>query len=435
MGIPKKAYNQYSNPWKEEEVKLLKNSFNNGNYRELSKIIGRSYDSVRTKCYSLGLKKKLPERWSKRELFIIYKNYKLLGNIELSKLLPKRNITSINSKINTLGLNRGKEFRRELSRKIGLDNKGNKWSNKSKIAFSRKLKKDYKDGLRSSNLIYRTKESMEKARLTLKKTLKEKPEILIKANKKRKITLKNNPEIREMTQFKIAMDRAINPEKYKKAILKAIKTKKNIDIGKEVDRRRKIKDTLKKNPSILKKSLIKRRKTFKEKPELLIEASKKRKEFFKKHPEKTNLGMKHTPESIRKIKKARAKQKFPLKDSSIEIKIQEFLSRLHIEYFTHKYISEITHSYQCDIFIPKQKGINQKTINQKTIIECDGCYWHGCLICNSNHHTLSLEKKEIDKIRTKELIEKGFRVIRLWEHEIRPMTIKQFEGRLNDIQE
>ena len=35
-----------------------------------------------------------------------------------------------------------------------------------------------------------------------------------------------------------------------------------------------------------------------------------------------------------------------------------------------------------------------------------------------------------DKFRTKELIEKGYRVIRLWEHDIKIMELNDFEGRL-----
>lgn len=124
------------------------------------------------------------------------------------------------------------------------------------------------------------------------------------------------------------------------------------------------------------------------------------------------------PEIKEKIKKARAKQIFPVKDSSIELKIQGLLSLLHVEFFTHKYISEITHSYQCDILIPEQRGIIQKTI-----IECDGCYWHGCPVCNLNKTDKINERIELDKSRTKELLEKGFKVIRLWEHDIKKMKV------------
>jgi len=116
------------------------------------------------------------------------------------------------------------------------------------------------------------------------------------------------------------------------------------------------------------------------------------------------------PENIRKAKERRAKQIFPLKDSSIEVKIQNFLKQLGIEFFTHQYM-KIEHGYQCDILIP----------SMNLVIECDGNYWH--------KYPVGLEK---DHIRTKELIEKGFKVLRLWEVEINEMTIDSFRVKLNN---
>ncbi len=110
---------------------------------------------------------------------------------------------------------------------------------------------------------------------------------------------------------------------------------------------------------------------------------------------------------------------FPLKDSSIEIKIQNFLKLLHIEFFTHQYI-HINHGYQCDIYIP----------SIKTIIEADGCYWHGCPICKLKAHKDLEKRKILDNTRTKELQEKGYRVIRLWEHEIKKMNINSLKEEL-----
>lgn len=127
-------------------------------------------------------------------------------------------------------------------------------------------------------------------------------------------------------------------------------------------------------------------------------------------------------ENIKRSKEIRAKQIFPIKDTSIEIKIQNFLSLLHIEFFTHKYISEISHAYQCDILIPVQEGINQKTI-----IECDGCYWHGCPICFKNLNECQIKQIGKDEIRTKELQEVGFKVIRLREHDIKNMELDNFK--------
>lgn len=120
------------------------------------------------------------------------------------------------------------------------------------------------------------------------------------------------------------------------------------------------------------------------------------------------------PLILNKIKVARSKQKIPFKDSSIEIKIQSYLKDLGIEFFTHIYLSKIAHAYQCDIFIP----------SIKLVIECDGMYWHHYPIGN-----------DLDHIRTKELIEKGFKVLRLWEYEIVNMTSsKELQRRLDNIE-
>jgi glycosyltransferase involved in cell wall biosynthesis len=53
--------------------------------------------------------------------------------------------------------------------------------------------------------------------------------------------------------------------------------------------------------------------------------------------------------------------------------------------------------YQCDLFI-----------EPNIIIECDGDYFH-------NYPN----GKEIDRIRTKELNDQGYKLIRFWEHEIK----------------
>ena len=114
------------------------------------------------------------------------------------------------------------------------------------------------------------------------------------------------------------------------------------------------------------------------------------------------------PEVREKLKKARAKQILPVKDTSIEVKIQNFLKTLGVEFFTHQYM-KIEHGYQCDILIPYLN----------LVIECDGDYWHKYPVGN-----------DIDHVRTKELIEKGFNVLRLWEFEIKEMSIKEFKNKI-----
>lgn len=122
-----------------------------------------------------------------------------------------------------------------------------------------------------------------------------------------------------------------------------------------------------------------------------------------------NKGMKLSEEAIKKIKSARAKQIVPIKDTKIEVKIQDYLKLLNIDFFTHQYIKEIKHRYQCDILVP----------SLNLVIECDGDYWHKYPI-----------GKDIDHIRTKELIKKGFKVLRLWGSEIKVISISDFKKRL-----
>lgn len=123
------------------------------------------------------------------------------------------------------------------------------------------------------------------------------------------------------------------------------------------------------------------------------------------------LGHKVNIQTRQKIKQARAKQIFPLKDTSIEVKIQNYLKMLGIDFLTHQHIKDIEHGYQCDILIP----------SMKLVIECDGDYWHKYPIGN-----------EIDHIRTSELLQKGFKVLRLWEHEIKIMDINKFKMIINE---
>jgi very-short-patch-repair endonuclease len=125
------------------------------------------------------------------------------------------------------------------------------------------------------------------------------------------------------------------------------------------------------------------------------------------HP---NKGFKHTKEAIEKIKAARLRQVFPLKDSSIEVKLQNYLKELNIKFESHKLIKNIKHPYNCDIFIP----------NINLVIECDGNYWHNYPFGN-----------KIDIIRTEELQDKGYNVLRLWEHEINNMMLEEFRDNIN----
>lgn len=131
-----------------------------------------------------------------------------------------------------------------------------------------------------------------------------------------------------------------------------------------------------------------------------------------KNPDHRKKMEPHMKRVITILKEYRKINVLPKKDTSIEIKIQNYLQQLGYEFFTHKYIKEIEHGYQCDILIPVMN----------LVIECDGDYWH-------SYPT----GREIDHIRTKELLEKGFKVLRLWECEIRKLNIEEFKDKLESI--
>lgn len=88
-------------------------------------------------------------------------------------------------------------------------------------------------------------------------------------------------------------------------------------------------------------------------------------------------------------------------NTSIEKAIAEVLQQLGIEYVAQKPLGP----FVVDFFIPRAK----------LVIECDGDYWHNLP-----------EMKERDKRKDGWLKKQGFRMIRIWEHEIKQNAKKAF---------
>lgn len=105
------------------------------------------------------------------------------------------------------------------------------------------------------------------------------------------------------------------------------------------------------------------------------------------------LGKKIAEKRKKEWKKRRNTFIIPLKDSKPELLMQNILDKLNIDYEKHRYIKNIKHGYQCDIFI-----------EPNTVIEVDGVYWHNYPY-----------GREIDTIRTEELINNGYQIFRFWE--------------------
>lgn len=120
-----------------------------------------------------------------------------------------------------------------------------------------------------------------------------------------------------------------------------------------------------------------------------------------------NPGFNKSKETIEKIKLKRLHQKILKKDTFPERAIHNILRKYNISFIKHKPITDIKHTYQCDIFI-----------EPNIIIECDGNYWH-------RYPNL----RNIDKIRNKELQQKNYVIIRFWEKDIKE-DIKKCESKL-----
>lgn len=103
-------------------------------------------------------------------------------------------------------------------------------------------------------------------------------------------------------------------------------------------------------------------------------------------------------------------QTFPKKNTLIELKIKSFLQQLNIPFKMHKAVMGVT---QPDFFI-----------EPNFCIYCDGNYWH----------TLS-GVPERDKKINETLIFGGYKVLRLWENEIKEVQIKEFGSVLNKLRE
>lgn len=109
-----------------------------------------------------------------------------------------------------------------------------------------------------------------------------------------------------------------------------------------------------------------------------------------------------------KLRMARMKQVLPKKNTKIEIVIQNLLKQNNILFKKQKSLENICIA---DIFIP----------SMKKVVFCDGDYWHNLP-----------GYKERDERQNKILTEKGYKVVRLWEHEINKNPLRCLEKILND---
>lgn len=96
-----------NNKWNDEEIEILKNNYGIIPNKELVKILNKSLSSIQHKVSNLKIKFNNYE-WTENEINILKENYLNKTYKELSSLLPNRTKTSIDLKINRLGLKKSK---------------------------------------------------------------------------------------------------------------------------------------------------------------------------------------------------------------------------------------------------------------------------------------------------------------------------------------
>jgi DNA mismatch endonuclease Vsr len=141
------------------------------------------------------------------------------------------------------------------------------------------------------------------------------------------------------------------------------------------------------------------------------EESKKKVSTSKKGCTPWNKGKHHTIETRKKISEKSIfriismRTTLPMANTKIERMIQDELSIRGYGYYLHYSVLG-----RPDISFP----------DKKIAIFCDGCYWHNCLQCKvlKNKHMIETANKRNKRVNTY-LAEKGWLVLRYWEHEIK----------------
>jgi len=91
-------------------------------------------------------------------------------------------------------------------------------------------------------------------------------------------------------------------------------------------------------------------------------------------------------------------------------------------------VNGVKHDSQKQVF-----GTPDIFIKPNICIFVDGCYWHGCKQCGYDSNEIIIKKSRRDKLVNKTLKKQGYKVIRLWEHEIYKNPIKCFSILENEI--
>ena len=110
-------------------------------------------------------------------------------------------------------------------------------------------------------------------------------------------------------------------------------------------------------------------------------------------------------EKCRQVAIKRVQQRLvPFKDTSIELVIQRELAKRGIPFITQAKIS----GFVVDLYLPEHE----------IIIECDGCYYHGCRQCGKGNLPHAAKRWLKDEQRDTKIYQSGYDLFRFWEHDI-----------------
>ena len=114
-----------------------------------------------------------------------------------------------------------------------------------------------------------------------------------------------------------------------------------------------------------------------------------------------NVGITHTPETIKKIVTHRSNNK-------LEELVASLLEVNNIDYKHQFFLSRGGSNKSFDFYI-KSKNL---------LVEIDGDYWHGGPGCDKHFYKVD-EVIENDRVKDKMAIDNGFDIVRIWESEIK----------------
>jgi len=153
--------------------------------------------------------------------------------------------------------------------------------------------------------------------------------------------------------------------------------------------------------------------------------------IFKEGNTPWNAGIKYTEEQIEKYRKRWRNPKYKKKQVEKFIKAsgrkpnkQELkLDKLLQEYFPNqlKYIGDGRDGTVIKSRIPDWIHIGGK----KIIVELNGCFWHNCSLCYPLLKEKYPAREKQDEKKKKDFEENGFKIITVWQHELKSNNIEQ----------